>query len=193
MTFWSSNRVDPKRGFRFLMELTPKAGDKIATYNVKTAKKPTFQMDGQGEVKYIQHTFKYPGRITWQPIEITVIDPSDPDSQAILYNIMSDAGYNVPWDETVSGVSMSKKKSMDAIGTLKIREIDAEGADISIWTLHNPFLTTVDFGQLSYDSDEILEYVLTVDYDFATLWAAATAVHEDVLSKSTGANLPNFD
>jgi len=191
MTFWSSNKIDPKRGFRFLMELTPSSGSKIATYNVKTAKKPTFQMDGQGEVKYIQHTFKYPGRITWQPIEVTVIDPSDPDTQAILYNIISDAGYNVPSTPNASTVSMSKAKSMKAIGSIKIREIDAEGSDISIWTLHNPFLVDVDWGQLGYDSDEILEYTLTIDYDFATLWAKNTEVNPDVRSKTTGAQTKN--
>ena len=41
-------------------------------------------------------------------------------------------------------------------------------AEISEWILWNPFFYTVDFGQLGYDSDELIEYTLTIQYDYAT-------------------------
>ena len=177
MTFWSSNAVEPKRSFRFLLELTPAgAANKIATYYIKTVKKPQFQMDGQAEVKYIQHTFKYPGRITWQPIDITLLDPADPDSAAIMMNIIRSSGYRIPDDEANSKESISKKKANTGMGAVIIRQINSEGVSISEWNLANPFLTNVDFGTVGYDSDDIVEYTLTVDYDYATMTSKGTTV-----------------
>ena len=184
MAFWNSNTVEPKRSFRFLMELTPAVGDKIASYYVKTAKKPTFQMDGQGEVKYVQHTFKYPGRITWQPIDVTLLDPATPDSAAILMNILNTAGYYQPDQEPNSqnmvNTSISKARANMAMGVVFLRQIDADGNEISEWKLTNPFLTQVDFGQLGYDSDDLVEYTLTIDYDYATLRSSGTTVFSGV-------------
>tara|TARA_R110000824_G_scaffold134691_1_gene297686 strand:+ start:2831 stop:3385 length:555 start_codon:yes stop_codon:yes gene_type:complete len=182
MSFWADNRVEPKRGFRFLMEILPPQGlEKIASYVVKTAKKPTFQMDGTAEVKYLQHTFKYPGRITWQPVDITILDPASPDSAAIMMNILSAAGYNAPDSEANALESISKNKAVEqAMGTIYLRQIDAEGLDIEEWKLHNAFLTNVDFGSVGYDTDDLVEYTLTVDYDFATLSRTSTPVTSDV-------------
>ncbi len=169
MTFWNSNQVEPKRSFRFLLELTP-LGDPeiIASYYVKTTSVPKFQMDGQGEVKYIQHTFKYPGRITWQPISVTLLDPATPDSAAIMMNILNASGYDKPDSPAAALPSISKLKANNAMGSVYLSQINAEGEVHSEWQLTNPFLISVDFGQLGYDSDELLEYTLEIDYDFAT-------------------------
>ena len=41
--------------------------------------------------------------------------------------------------------------------------------EIEKWTLHNPFITNVDFGQLDYSSDELLNITITIRYDWATM------------------------
>ena len=84
MAFWNSNTVEPKRAFRFLMDIGAQGTDTLASYFIKTVKKPNFGMDGAQEVKYIGHTFKYPGRIKWEDITVTVIDPGTPDATAIM-------------------------------------------------------------------------------------------------------------
>ena len=170
MAFWTDNRVEPKRRFRFLMDIVP-AGEanRIASFFVRTSTKPNFQMDGQGMVKFIQHTFKYPGRITWQPITVTILDPVLPDSAAILMNILSNSGYTSPTVESAALESISKAKANFAMGTIFLRQIDAEGRDIEEWKLWNPYLSQVDFGNVGYDDDALVEYSLTIDYDYATL------------------------
>lgn len=181
MTFWNSNDVEPKRSFRFLLDITPLDSiDTIASYYVKTTSVPKFQMDGQGEVKYIQHTFKYPGRITWQPISVTLLDPASPDSAAIMMNILNASGYQKPDTELNAQSSISKLGANRAMGQVYLRQIDAEGNQISEWLLWNPFLISVDFGQLGYDSDELLEYTLEIDYDYATYTSAHTNVNGEV-------------
>ena len=37
------------------------------------------------------------------------------------------------------------------------------------WILNNPFLTNVDFGNLSYSSDDLVNISMTIKYDWATL------------------------
>ena len=187
MAFWTNNTVEPKRQFRFLMDLTPTTStDTIYSYYVRTVKKPQFQMDGTAEVKYIQHTFKYPGRITWQPIDITIIDPASPDSAVIMMNILANAGYSAPFSaQPADGLkrSISKAGSNNAMGGVVLKQIDANGEPIEEWKLHNPFLTNVDFGTVGYDSDELVEYTLTVDYDFATMKQYGTDVNPAVKTK----------
>lgn len=177
MSFWNNSNIEPKRGFRFQMYLPGVPGSTdVATYLVRTAAKPNFQMDGQGEVKYVQHTFKYPGRVTWQPIEVTILDPMTPDSAAKLVNILAESGYTAPRTEADALRSMSKKSANAAMGGVKLAEINADGNQISEWTLWNAFFTAVNFGQLGYDSDEIVEYTLNIDYDYATYSSVHTAV-----------------
>ena len=125
-------------------------------------------MDGQGEVKYIQHTFKYPGRITWQPIDVTLIDPATPDSAAIMMNILNESGYNQPDSLPNAHTSISKLGANTAMGSVFLNQIDADGMPISEWQLWNPFLTNVDFGSVDYGTDDVVEYTLTIDYDYAT-------------------------
>ena len=55
------------------------------------------------------------------------------------------------------------------MGTIFLRQIDAEGRDIEEWKLWNPYLSQVDFGNVGYDDDALVEYSLTIDYDYATL------------------------
>lgn len=169
MTFWTNNTVEPKRQFRFLLDLSPlDAIDTLHSFYVRTAKLPQFQMDGVTEVKYVQHTFKYPGRITWQPIDVTIIDPGTPDAAAVMMNIINNSGYLSPKDPAAAEKSISKAKSNSAMGGIFLRQIDADGNQIAEWKLHNSFLTNVDFGTQGYDSDDLVEYTLTIDYDFAT-------------------------
>jgi len=176
--FWADQNLEPKRSFRFLLDIGgTNTAERIASYHVKTAKVPTFQMESTVEVKYIQHTFKYPGRVKWQPIQVTIIDPATPDSSAILMNIMSEAGYVVPTDPAAAQESLSKAKSNAALGTVYLRQIGAEeGELLTEWKLTNAFMTNVDFGQMSYDSDELVNYTIDIDYDYATLRSATTKV-----------------
>tara|TARA_R100000008_G_C3567107_1_gene159764 strand:- start:378 stop:935 length:558 start_codon:yes stop_codon:yes gene_type:complete len=185
MAFWNSNAVEPKRAFRFLMDIGAAGTDVLASYYVKSVKKPNFTMDGAQEVRYIGHTFKYPGRIKWEDISITVIDPASPDATAIMMNILSNSGYSIPVNVGAAVETISKAKANAAMGQMRIRQINDVGQEIEVWTLHNPFFQGVDFGEVNYETDDIVSYTLTVTYDNATLGKTSTTVNPDVASKST--------
>ena len=78
------------------------------------------------------------------------------------------AGYSVPKNEQLALTSFSKGKYVAAVGTPRITQIDAEGRAIEEWTLNNPFIKSVKFGDLSYDSDELREISIEFRYDWAS-------------------------
>ena len=170
MAFWTDNTVEPKRSYRFIFEL-PGTGDNdvLASYFVKSADKPNFQMEGGPTVNYVQHTFKYPGRVTWQDVTVTVIDPATPDAAAILTNILVESGYTLPSAAVNSRNSISKFAANNAMRNPKLRQIDTNGNPISEWVLWNAYFSGVNFGSVSYDEDSIVNYTLTISYDYASL------------------------
>ena len=184
MPFWSTNfgntdelLKDPKRNFRFYINIqgiSTENGGAMVWY-AKQVNKPTFTL-AEATHEYLNHTYYYPGKITWNNIEMTMVDPGgDPDVTATLAGILVGAGYNLP-DTPDSGklTSMSKQKAAGALGQVKITQVDAEGQMVEEWTLWNAFATEVDFGgTLAYGNDELTEIKLKLRYDGAELNTAA--------------------
>jgi len=167
MAFWSDKSIEPKRQFRWYFVLGG-PNESIETYAVKTVKKPSFTIS-EVPHQFIAHTFYYPGRVTWNPVDITFVDPVNPDHSAIISNLFVRAGYNVPKDETTSYISFSKEKFVASVGTPEIIQIDADGLEIERWTLNNAFFTSIDYGQLDYSSEDMVINSITLRYDYATL------------------------
>ena len=167
--FWNDATVEPKRAFRYFFSLESNADptSKIETYAIKSVKKPSFTVS-EVPHQYVAHTFYYPGRVTWNPIDITFVDPVIPDQSAVITNMFVRGGYSVPKQEAESRGSFSKGKYVDSVGTPKIQQIDADGAIIETWTLNNAFITTIDYGQLDYSSEDLVILSVTLRYDFAT-------------------------
>jgi len=95
MPFWSTDfradttLKDPKRKFRFTVSFTgiqAAQGGAVLWY-AKTVSKPSFQI-ASSEHKYLNHTFYYPGSVTWQDITLTLVDPVEPDMAATLSDIV---------------------------------------------------------------------------------------------------------
>ena len=181
--FWTSDYAgttaisDPKRKFRFMVEMTalastPASGGGASTSTVwfaKSATKPSFQI-ATAEHKYLNHTFFYPGTVTWQDVTLTLVDPTSPDVAALLGGIMGvdGAGYGVPATVDVF-TTMTKYSAASSLGTLKISQLDGSGAKLEEWNLMNAFITEMKFGDLEYGADDLTELTITLKYDWATL------------------------
>ena len=180
MPFWSANfgsteelLKDPKRNFRFYINITgisTENGGPMIWY-AKQVAKPTFTL-AEATHEYLNHTYYYPGKVSWNAIDITMVDPGgDPDVAATMAGIMVGAGYKLPTNpDSNSLTSMSKQKAAGALGQVKITQVDADGRMIEEWTLWNAFAQEVDFGgTLAYGNDELTEYKLKIRYDWAEL------------------------
>ena len=168
--FWSDVKTEPKRRYRFTLGFSSKGGEnEIPLWTVKTAAKPKATVSTI-EHQFMDHIFKYPGRVTWDPITVTLVDPVEPDLSWQFLNVLGAGGYKYPTNSTISQKSLSKKAIHEAIGDVFIKQIDDLGNDIEIWRLVNPFITSVDFGgQLDYSSDEMNEVTVEITFDWAEL------------------------
>lgn len=173
--FWSDKNIEPKRSFRWFFTLagTLDPTDKLETYAIKTVKKPSFAVS-EVPHQFVAHTFYFPGRVTWNTVDVTFVDPVQPDQSAVLTNMIVKAGYNAPKNEQDSLRSFSKQNFVASVGSPIITQIDADGNVIDEWTLHNSFFTSVDYGQLDYASEELVINSVTIRYDYATFEVSNT-------------------
>ena len=172
--FWASTQPDPKRQYRFVVMFPLLAGakdpDSIPQYVVKTASKPKIAISSVPHM-FLDHQFNFPGRVSWDPVSITMVDPGGKqDIARALMSKLGDSGYKYPTTKEEALVSLSKEKaSRNALGNVTIAQLDAEGLVVEQWTLQNSFITNIDFGGLDYSSDELSEITLELTYDWATL------------------------
>ena len=85
--------------------------------------------------------------------------------------ILENSGYELP--TTPQGpdtlATISKRKSVQALGQMRIKTLDSDGNTVEEWVLNNPFVTNATFGELSYDEEGLLNVDVTVRYDNAYL------------------------
>lgn len=169
MAFWTevvAETKDPKRAFRFTLELTGFGADSKIWF-VKKVGKPSFTIS-ETPHKYLNHTFYYPGKVEWNTITATLVDPVGPDVSATLSDLVQLSGYRPPGtpDETST---MSKGKSVGNLQDVIITQIDADGGMIEKWTLKNAWIKDLKFGDLDYDGDDMTMVDIEFRYDWAVL------------------------
>jgi len=176
--FWSSKDLEPKRQFRFIVSLQPDAVE--LRFAAKTADRPTYTI-GETEHRFFNHTFYYPGRMNWNTVGMTLVDAVTPGSTELLYKYLSNIGIQQPVDfQVATSTTITKASAVSSLGDVKIRELgtnsENETVIIGEWSLINAFITEVNFGSHSYDSDEMVEISLTLRYDWAQYTAMGTSV-----------------
>ena len=162
--FWSNVNTDPKRRFRFTLNI-----GNIPVWTIKTATKPKVNV-GVVEHQFLNHTFKYPGRVTWDNITVTLVDPVDPDLAWSFLQKLRRSGYDYPTSQNVRS-TISKKDSVEqGLGGIVIAQVDADGGPIESWFLQNPWIVSIDFGgNLDYAAEEMNEITLELAYDWAEI------------------------
>tara|TARA_Y100001963_G_C6793307_1_gene456952 strand:+ start:2284 stop:2820 length:537 start_codon:yes stop_codon:yes gene_type:complete len=163
MAFWQTTDVEPKRGYRFILSIPG-----FPQYIIKSVSKPSFTI-GKSQHQYLNHTFYYPGRTTWNPINFTIVDTvgDEDNGTAKLMALLDASGYNLP--AVNSFQTISKKSAVNALQSVQIQTINAEGDVIESWRLKNAWIESAQFGQLSYDSEDLLNVEIGLSYDNAGL------------------------
>jgi len=174
MAFWNDSSVEPKRAFRWLLYLPTNAfgSPAIETYAVTNVKKPSMAIT-ETPVKYIAHTFKYPGRLTWNDVTCTLIDPISPDTSGILTKVLQSSGYKLPENDEAARFAFSKKNSVNALNNPRLVQLDGGDVEKNIapreieeWTLFNAWVKQVDYGSLDYTNENLVTISVTLAYDY---------------------------
>ena len=179
---WAAGYLEPKRQYRWILQFGNVNDEAIPQYIVKTATQPGYEVT-EAEHSYINHTFYYPGRVRWNEITVTLVDPVSPDATNLLYSYLKQSGYVLPDNVPAGGTTdtVTKARAVFGVGNWRLVKFgsapdDRQASDalsfpadteLEEWTLQNAWIKNVDFGNLDYTSDEILEISLTIRYDWA--------------------------
>jgi hypothetical protein len=155
MTFWSASDLEPTRKHRFRVELGG-----VVLWWAKSVTKPSFDIS-TNRYTAINHSIEYPGILTWNDVTLTIVDVGKKTKE--LYDKLKDMGYSAPGSTTDGFGGIEKGDKSD----LKIYQMDASGKTIEEWTLNKFTIKTVNFGDLSYSDDELVEMSMTIAYDWA--------------------------
>ena len=166
MAFWKENRSDPSRKFRFKIISTGKEG---AWWWVKTVNKPSFEIN-TNEYLLLNHKFKYPGVLTWNDITITMVDPGGKVKEINEY--LTNHGYSSP---TKNKTAIHKKGYDGKEGKLIIQQLKSNGNVIEQWELFGSFIKSVQYGDLAYSDDDLVEVQMVISYDYAVLAGSSAA------------------
>ena len=182
MGFWTGNTngvTMPKRQSRWLLTI----GD-VPSWVCKGVSKPSFSV-GESAHRFMNHTFYFPGRLEWNTVDATLVDPVDPDIAKMMIQMIRSGGYNYPDNEDLAQSVISKAGLVQGAlgGDIRIDQLGPmtgagaiagaapgkapPGRVIESWTLRNAWIQDVNFGTLSYDSDELVEISVKFRYDFA--------------------------
>jgi len=165
--FWTSKASQPKRSYRFLLSIEGAGGGEMS-WLVTQVKKPSATV-GEVSHKYLNHTFYYPGRVEWDTVNCTLVDPVSPNAAGLMAHMLAESGYVVPGNDSVTD-SITKQAATNALGKVRIKQFDSNDNNVvEEWVLNGAFVTNVDWGELSYESDDLTNITLTIRYDWATL------------------------
>ena len=166
MAFWTESTLEPLRKFRFQIQF----GDETMWY-AKSVTQPSPDVS-VSEHQLINHKIKYPGIVTWNDIDITIVDLPTGDEflptkgQELLDSLRMNGYDPLPPSKGEDGI---RKNQYNGEKDFVISKIDADGKTLETWNLKNPFIKSIKYGDLDYSSDELLEITITVAYDSATL------------------------
>ena len=184
MPFWSDVNLEPKRKFRWLISI-PNMQD--ISFFAKTVTRPSWVL-GNHPHKFINHTFNYPARVEWSPIDMTFVDVVDPDISAGFLKVLRNSGYNWPTNAANGSQTVTKKNATEAIGSIIIRQIGENENDIlDAWELTNAWVSEVNIGDLSYDDDGMVEVQAKVVYDWAYMLLSGRGKTGSSGAKGSGA------
>jgi hypothetical protein len=166
------DRRDPKRQYRFTVSLLNM--ESAATWYAKSVTKPSITISETSHT-YLNHKFYYPGRVDWGEVSCVLVDPVTPDAAAETMAILEASGYAIPGSPTQT-TTISKVRAVNALGGVIIKQIDSAGEPLETWELRNPFIKSVNLGDLNYESDGLSQISLGIRYDYASCTTATQAV-----------------
>lgn len=192
MSFWSNYAIDssgkgfePKRKHVYLLSIAGQSIN-IENYLIKKVKKPSFTIS-KSDHKFLNHTFHYPGKVEWEPVSFTVVDVINPNTTQKFLELLGKCGYRPPAGPVepgnINAQTVSKLRSVQALGIPTIRTLDADGRTVEEWRLHGAWISKADPGELDNDSEDLMSIEVELTYDFAT----CKIIQPNVLNLPVGA------
>ena len=145
---------EPKLANRFIMEI-----DGVPSFMIKTANRPKIESEVV-ELDHINLKRKIKGKSNWTDITITLYDPIVPSgAQSVMEWIRS--GH-----ESITGrdgYADFYKKNID------FYMLGPVGDKVEQWKLVGAWISSAEFGDVDWSSNDPVMITLTITYDYAIL------------------------
>lgn len=148
------NLFEPKFTNRWVLMI-----EGIDAFILKTAQRPTFTTE-TNEIPFMNATRYVAGKTKFEPIEIVLFDPVAPSA----------AQQTMEWlrlcYESVSGrAGYADFYKRD----IQLKLVDGPGNVIELWDIKGAFMSSLNYGELTYEEQKMLEISVTIVYDNAVL------------------------
>lgn len=149
--------LEPKRKNRWVIEFP--VGTEIAEWMVQTASRPKMSVNAT-EIPFM-NTFTYiAGKGKWETMDVKFIDCIGPSTSQKVMDWVREC---IEFATGRMGYATSYKKQV------VLKMLDPAGQEVEKWTLEGTFITAADFGDLDYNSDDLAEISVTLQFDRAIL------------------------
>jgi hypothetical protein len=145
---------EPKMKNRFIMEI-----DGIPSYLIKTANRPSITFE-KVTLDHINVKRQLKGKGEWQDIEITLYDPIVPSGAVAVMEWVRLSHESITGRD---GYADFYKKDV------QIYMLGPVGDKIEQFTLKGAFITSANFNDLDWASNDPSDISLTLSYDYAIL------------------------
>lgn len=166
MAFWTEQANEPKRNYRFLVQITG-LGENDVQWWARNFKVPSYSVT-EAKHDFLDNQYYFPGRVQWEESTMELVDPVSPNAVALTNQMIINSGYKIKGTgDLANPTTISKTNSNSALGNVIVSIFDGDGTPIEKWTLKNPFIKGVSFSDLNYENDELRTITVTFRYDWA--------------------------
>lgn len=160
MSFWNKPDFEPLRQNRWFLTID---GMKMENYRflLKECQKPSYEISFT-EHKLLTQYLKYPGLLKWNPIDVKFVSTGQLNS----FLKTTAVAYRTP---DIGHQQISKFGTNDKINKINVLQVNPAGESEEKWSLYNCFFSKVNYGNLSYESDQFTETTITIQYDYAKI------------------------
>ena len=141
---------EPKRVNRFFAEFSDELG--IEVWQIQKFKRPSMNINSV-EIDYLNHKNYVAGKYEWESMQITFLDPIGPStSQQLMEWVRLHA-------ESLTGrmgYAAGYKKN------ILLKSLDPVGVEVEKWFIEQAMITSIDFGENTYDDDALTEITLDI-------------------------------
>ena len=145
---------EPKLANRFIMEI-----DGIPSFMVKTANRPKIESEVV-ELDHINVKRKIKGKSNWTDITITLYDPVVPSGAQSVMEWIRTSHESITGRD---GYADFYKKNID------FYMLGPVGDKVEQWKLVGAWISSAEFGDVDWSSNDPVMITLTITYDYAIL------------------------
>jgi hypothetical protein len=149
-----TTNFEPKMKNRYIMEW-----DGVPGYMVKAAARPSIQFE-KVTLDHINIKRQLQGKGEWQDITVTLYDPIVPSAAQSVMDWVRLGHESITGRR---GYADFYKKDID------FYMLGPVGDKVEQWKLKGAFITSANFGDVSFDSNDPATIELTLTYDYAIL------------------------